>query len=97
MENCLEKLLELDKKYVMLLYLLKNGKVDGYLIESWNTYKKLHAEKDEFRICFSSLLEGLKHAGKNHDDMVFISIEKDDSIIIDEVYKKFGGYVSLKE
>lgn len=97
MENFLEKLLELDKKYVMLLYLLKNGNIDGYLIEPWSTYKKLHSNNDELRRNFLSLEEGLKHAGKNCNKMVFTNLEEEDSKIINEVYKKFGGYVSLKE
>lgn len=97
MENFLEKLLKLDKKYVMLLYLLKNSNIDGYLIEPRSTYEKLHSSKDDFRVCFSSLLEGLKHAGKNCNKMVFTNLEEEDSKIIDKVYKKFGGYVSLEE
>ena len=71
MENFLEKLLKLDKKYIMLLYLLKNGNIDGYLIEPWGTYEKLHSSKDDFRVCFYSLLDGLKHVGKNCNKMVF--------------------------
>lgn len=97
MENFLEKLSELDKKYVILLYLLKNGNIDGYLIEPWDTYKKLHFNKDEFRTNFLSLEEGLRHAGKNCNKMVFTNLDKEDSKIIDKAYKKFGGYVSLEE
>ena len=93
----LKELEKLDDKYKMAVYILGNGKIDAYFIN-----KK---EREFFSIVnsplkivkFSSLEEGLKHAGKNCNKMIFTDLEKEDSKIIDKVYKKFGGYVSLEE
>ena len=79
----------------MAVYILGNGKIDAYFIN-----KK---EREFFSIVnsplkivkFSSLEEGLKHAGKNCDDVVFAIIDPIDGAIINKVYKAYGGYVTL--
>lgn len=91
------KLSKLDSKYTMLVYMHTNGTVDGYFIVTKELEKMNHSDKDNRRVIFSSLEEGLQHAGKNCDDVVFTAIDPADSVIIDKVYKKYGGYVSLNE
>lgn len=91
------KLSKLDSKYTMLVYMCTNGLVDSYFIVSKELEKMNHSDKNSRRIVFSSLEEGLQHAGKNCNDMVFITVDPVDSVIIDKVYKKYGGYVSLNE
>lgn len=81
----------------MAVYILGNGKIDAYFIN--------RKEREFFSVSnsplkiikFQSLKEGLQHAGKNCNKVVFTDLEKEDSKIIDKVYKKFGGYVSLEE
>ena len=93
----LKELKKLDNKYKMAVYILGNGKIDAYFIN--------RKEREFFSVSnsplkiikFLSLEEGLKHAGENHNKIVFTDLEKEDSKIIDKVYKKFGGYVSLEE
>ena len=91
------KLSKLDSKYTMLVYIHTNGTVDSYFIVSKELEKTNHSDKNDRRIIFSSLEEGLQHAGKNCNDVVFITVDPVDSVIIDKVYKKYGGYVSLNE
>ena len=91
------QLSKLDSKYTMLVYMCTNGSVDSYFIVSKELEKMNHSDKDNRRIVFSSLEDGLQHAGKNCNDVVFTTIDPADSVIIDEVYKKYGGYVSLNE
>ena len=81
----------------MAVYILGNGKIDAYFIN--------RKERDFYSmpnsslkiIKFQSLEEGLQHAGKNCNKVIFTDLEKEDSKIINKVYKKFGGYVSLEE
>ena len=91
------ELSKLNSKYTMLVYLCTNGSVDSYFIVSKELEKTNHSDKNDRRIIFSSLEEGLQHAGKNCNDVVFTTIDPADSVIIDKVYRKYGGYVSLNE
>ena len=95
----LEELSKLDKKYIMIVSYYTSGKLEYYNITTRETYKeiyeKLHAPI-EWDVIFPSLEEGLKHAGKNCNKIIFPSIDYADSIIISKVYKKFGSYVSLE-
>ena len=95
--SILEELKKLDNKYKMEVSFLGNGNIDAFFIFRKNEtlfrdpkgiikYKK-----------FFSLEEGLQYAGKNCDDVVFTAVDPIDSVIIDKVYKKYGGYVSLNE
>lgn len=91
-----KELKKLDDKYKMAVYILGNGKIDGYFIN--RKEREFCSISNIIKIIkFSSLKEGLQHAGKNCNKMVFTDLEKEDSKIINEVYKKFGGYVSLEE
>lgn len=97
MGNVFKELKELDNKYKMVVSFLGNGKIDAFFIFRKNETlfkdpKGIIKDKE-----FSSLEEGLKYAGKNCDDVVFTAIDPADSVIIDKVYKKYGGYVSLNE
>ena len=91
------KLSKLDSKYTMLVYMHTNGTVDSYFIVTKELEKVNHFDENNRRVVFNSLEEGLQHAGKNCDDVVFTAIDPTDSVIIDKVYKKYGGYVSLNE
>lgn len=91
------KLSKLDNKYTMLVYICANGKIDCYNIVTKELQRLNHSDKDDRRKIFNSLEEGLQHAGKHRDDVVFTAIDPEDSVIIDKVYKKYGGYVSLNE
>lgn len=92
-----KKLEELDNKYKMAVYLLGNGKIDAYFINRKEREFCSIANSPLKIVEFLSLKEGLKHAGENCNKVVFTDLEKEDSKIIDKVYKKFGGYVSLEE
>lgn len=92
-----KELEKLDDKYKMAVYILGNGKIDAYFINR-KELEFFSVSNSPLKIIkFSSLEEGLQHAGKNCNKMVFTDLEKEDSKIIDKVYKKFGGYVSLEE
>ena len=76
---------------------LGNGNIDAFFIFRKNEIlfrdpKGIIKYKE-----FSSLEEGLQYAGKNCDDVVFTAIDPEDSVIIDKVYRKYGGYVLLNE
>lgn len=93
----LDELKKLDNKYKMVVSFLGNGKIDAFFIFRKNETlfkdpKGIIKDKE-----FSSLKEGLQYAGKNCDDVVFTALDPADSVIIDKVYKKYGGYVSLNE
>lgn len=91
-----KELEKLDGKYKMAVYILGNGKIDGYLIN--RKEREFCSISNIIKIVeFSSLKEGLQHAGKNCNKMIFTDLDKEDSKIIDKVYKKFGGYVSLEK
>lgn len=81
----------------MAVYLLGNGKIDAYFINRKEREFCSIANSPLKIVEFLSLKEGLKHAGENCNKVVFTDLEKEDSKIIDKVYKKFGGYVSLEE
>lgn len=91
------ELSKLDNKYTMLVYICTNGKIDCYNIVTKELQRLNHSDKDDRRKIFNSLEEGLQHAGKHCDDVVFTAVDPEDSVIIDKVYKKYGGYVSLNE
>ena len=95
----LEELKKLDKKYIMVVSYYTSGKLECYSITTRETYKEVHKklktsiERDSI---FPSLEEGLRHAGENCNKIIFPSIDRADSVIINKVYKKYGGYVSLE-
>ena len=89
------ELSKLDNKYTMLVYICTNGKIDCYNIVTKEVEKLYHSDKDDRRMIFKSLEDGLKHAGKNCDDVVFAIIDPIDGAIINKVYKAYGGYVTL--
>ena len=91
----LEELKKLDKKYIMIANYYTSGKLGCYYITTMDVYRKT-ASMIERDVIFPSLEEGLKHAGENCNKIIFPSIDRADSIIINKVYKKFGGYVSLE-
>ena len=93
----LKELEKLDDKYKMAIYILGNGKIDAYFINR-KEREFCSISNSPLRIIkFQSLEEGLQHAGKNCNKIVFTDLEKEDGKIINKVYKKFGGYVSLEE
>ena len=91
----LEELKKLDKKYIMIANYYISGKLGCYYITTRDIYRKT-ATMIERDAIFHSLEEGLKHAGENCNRIVFSSLDRADSIIVNKVYKKFGGYVSLE-
>lgn len=95
----LEELHKLDKKYIMVASYYTSGKLECYSITTKETYKRVYEEirtPIERNTIFHSLEEGLRHAGKNCNKIVFSVLDHADSVIVNKVYKKYGGYVSLE-
>lgn len=87
---------ELDKKYNMYAYLYTTGKVDIYGIEPKDLKELAHNWPLKIgKKIYSSIQEGLKEAGKDCDTPVDPFVDKEDLLIINKYYKKFGGYVTL--
>ena len=72
-----------------------SGKLGCYYITTRKVYRET-ATMMERDVIFHSLEEGLRHAGENCNRIVFSYLDHADSIIVNKVYKKFGGYVSLE-
>ena len=94
LNKLLEELKKLDKKYIMIANYFISGKLGCYYITTREVYRKT-ATMIERDVIFHSLEEGLKHAGENCNRVIFPSIDRCDGEIINKVYKKFGGYVTL--
>lgn len=85
----------LDNKYTMAVYYYTNGKIGGYTIVEKDYFNEKYIYPGSQYTAFLSLKDGIKHAGKNCNKIIFTSIDEKDLKIINKYYKKCGGYVTL--
>ena len=84
----------LDKKYIAHTIFYGNGKPELYCITPKSVFKPYDGEI-ETEVINKSVEELLTIAGKDNNTPVDPAVDKEDLVVINKYYKKFGGYVTL--